>query len=37
MHGTPRTIIPNVNRMLLGFYETDTNGHRIISHGGDTQ
>jgi hypothetical protein len=23
--------------MLLGFYETDTNGQRIISHGGDTQ
>lgn len=37
MHGSPRTIIPNVNRMVLGFYETDTNGHRIISHGGDTQ
>jgi CubicO group peptidase (beta-lactamase class C family) len=37
MHGTPLTIIPNVNRMVLGFYETSTNGHRIISHGGDTQ
>jgi CubicO group peptidase (beta-lactamase class C family) len=37
MHGTPLTVIPNVNRMLLGFYETDTNGRRIISHGGDTQ
>jgi hypothetical protein len=37
MHGTPLTIIPNVNRMVLGFYETNTNGHRIISHGGDTQ
>jgi CubicO group peptidase (beta-lactamase class C family) len=37
MHGTPLTIIPNVNRMVLGFYETDTNGHRIVSHGGDTQ
>ena len=37
MHGTPLTIIPNVNRMLLGFYETNTNGHRVISHGGDTQ
>ncbi len=37
MHGTPLTIVPNVNRMVLGFYETDTNGHRIISHGGDTQ
>ncbi len=37
MHGTPLEILPNVNRMLLGFYETSTNGHRIISHGGDTQ
>lgn len=37
MHGTPLTILPNVNRMVLGFYETDTNGRRIISHGGDTQ
>jgi CubicO group peptidase (beta-lactamase class C family) len=37
MHNTPLTILPNVNRMLLGFYETDTNGHRSISHGGDTQ
>ncbi len=37
MHGTPLTILPNVNRMLLGFYETNRNGHRIIAHGGDTQ
>jgi CubicO group peptidase (beta-lactamase class C family) len=37
MHGTPNTIIPGINRMLLGFYETNTNGRRIISHGGDTQ
>ena len=37
MHGTPLTIIPHVNRMLLGFYETNTNGRRIIAHGGDTQ
>jgi len=37
MHGTPLTILPDVNRMALGFYETSTNGHRIISHGGDTQ
>jgi CubicO group peptidase (beta-lactamase class C family) len=37
MHGTPLTIIPNVNRMVLGFYETNMNGHRIIAHGGDTQ
>jgi CubicO group peptidase (beta-lactamase class C family) len=37
MHGTPLTIIPGLNRMLLGFYETNTNGRRSISHGGDTQ
>ena len=37
MHGTPLTIIPRVNRMLLGFYETNTNGRRVIAHGGDTQ
>ena len=37
MHGTPLTIIPPLNRMLLGFYETNTNGRRVISHGGDTQ
>ena len=23
--------------MLLGFYESNTNGHRVIAHGGDTQ
>jgi CubicO group peptidase (beta-lactamase class C family) len=37
MHGTPNTIIPGINRMLLGFYETSTNGRRAIAHGGDTQ
>jgi CubicO group peptidase (beta-lactamase class C family) len=37
MHGTPLTIIQNLNRMVLGFYETNTNGRRVISHGGDTQ
>lgn len=37
MHGTPLTIIPPLHRMLLGFYETDRNGHRIIGHGGDLQ
>jgi len=37
MHGTPNTIVPGINRMLLGFYETNTNGRRVISHGGDTQ
>ena len=37
MHGTPLTIIPGLNRMVLGFYETNTNGRRVIAHGGDTQ
>jgi len=36
MHSTPLTIIsPSLHRMLLGFYETDRNGRRIIAHGGD--
>jgi CubicO group peptidase (beta-lactamase class C family) len=26
-----------LNRMLLGFYETNYNGRRVIAHGGDTQ
>lgn len=37
MHGTALTIIPRVNRMLLGFYETNRNGRRAIAHGGDTE
>ena len=37
MHGTALTMLPRVNRMLLGFYETNYNGHRVIGHGGDTQ
>lgn len=37
MHTTALTMIPPLNRMLLGFYETNVNGHRAIAHGGDTQ
>jgi hypothetical protein len=37
MHDTPLTILPRVNRMMLGFYENNSNGHRVIAHGGDTQ
>jgi CubicO group peptidase (beta-lactamase class C family) len=37
MHDSALTIFPRVNRMLLGFYESNYNGHRVISHGGDTQ
>ena len=36
MHTTPLTILPALNRMVLGFYETNRNGHRAIAHGGDT-
>jgi CubicO group peptidase (beta-lactamase class C family) len=37
MHTTALTILPRVNRMELGFYEDNYNGHRVIAHGGDTQ
>jgi CubicO group peptidase (beta-lactamase class C family) len=37
MHDTALTLVPGVNRMLLGFYEQNRNGHRAIGHGGDTQ
>ena len=37
MHGTALTLLPRVQRMLLGFYEQNYNGRRIIGHGGDTQ
>jgi len=37
MHETPTDMIPPLNRMMLGFYEQNYNGHRVISHGGDTQ
>jgi CubicO group peptidase (beta-lactamase class C family) len=36
MHTTAATVIPPLNRMLLGFYENNINGHPVISHGGDT-
>ncbi|MFL5511653.1 MAG: serine hydrolase domain-containing protein [Gemmatimonadales bacterium] len=36
MHTTALTLMPAVNRMVLGFYETNRNGHRAIAHGGDT-
>ncbi len=37
MHETPLDMIPPLNRMVLGFYEQNYNGHRVISHGGDTE
>jgi CubicO group peptidase (beta-lactamase class C family) len=36
MHTTALTLLPPLNRMLLGFYETNINGRRVIAHGGDT-
>jgi CubicO group peptidase (beta-lactamase class C family) len=37
MHTSALTVLPRVNRMMLGFYETNYNGRRVIAHGGDTQ
>jgi CubicO group peptidase (beta-lactamase class C family) len=37
MHTTALSILPRVNRMLLGFYEDNYDGRRVIAHGGDTQ
>jgi CubicO group peptidase (beta-lactamase class C family) len=37
MHSTALNNIPPLNSMLLGFYQMNRNGHRIIGHGGDTQ
>lgn len=37
MHSTAQASVGPLNRMMLGFYETSVNGHRAISHGGDTQ
>ncbi|WP_375396568.1 serine hydrolase [uncultured Sphingomonas sp.] len=33
----PLSLIPPLNRMELGFFETNTNGHEVIAHLGDTQ
>jgi len=35
MHNTPDTIIPYLNRMELGFFETNINGREVIAHLGD--
>ena len=37
MHTTALSIIPPLNRMELGFFETDINGRQVIAHLGDTQ
>ena len=37
MHSQLFTSDPRILGMAYGFFETSINGHRIISHGGDTQ
>jgi CubicO group peptidase (beta-lactamase class C family) len=37
MHNSPLTILPPLNRMELGFFETNINGREVIAHLGDTQ
>jgi CubicO group peptidase (beta-lactamase class C family) len=36
MHSTANDPIPGLQKMSLGFYQSDINGHRVDSHGGDT-
>ena len=37
MHDSPLTLLPPLNRMELGFFETNINGHEVIGHLGDTE
>ena len=37
MHATATNILPQLNRMALGFFETNANGRRVIAHLGDVQ
>ncbi|QBB70755.1 class A beta-lactamase-related serine hydrolase [Pseudolysobacter antarcticus] len=37
MHSTALDILPPLHRMVLGFYEANTNGRRVIAHAGDLQ
>ncbi|HEX4388986.1 MAG TPA: serine hydrolase domain-containing protein [Steroidobacteraceae bacterium] len=36
MHDSPLTLLPPLNRMELGFFETNINGLEVIGHLGDT-
>ena len=36
MHNSPLTVLPGIDRMELGFYETNINGREVIGHTGDT-
>jgi CubicO group peptidase (beta-lactamase class C family) len=37
MHDSPLTLLPPLNRMELGFFETNINGREVIGHLGDTE
>ena len=37
MHDSPLSIIPPLNRMELGFFETNVNGRQVNAHLGDTE
>ena len=37
MHNSPLTTLPTMNRMELGFFETNINGREVIGHLGDTE
>jgi CubicO group peptidase (beta-lactamase class C family) len=37
MHDSPLTVLPTLNRMELGFFETNVNGREVIGHLGDTE
>jgi CubicO group peptidase (beta-lactamase class C family) len=37
MHNSPLTVLPPLNRMELGFFETNINDHGVIAHLGDTE
>ena len=37
MHTTATTMLPPLDRMMLGFFETNINGQQVIGHLGDTE
>lgn len=37
MHNDRASLLPPLDGMVLGFYQTSRNGRHIIAHGGDTQ
>jgi len=37
MHDSPLTLLPPLDRMELGFFETNINGREVIGHLGDTE